>query len=85
MVTVLPINKTTLLLEWEDPSIYGNAVHVYKVALSLDAGYQEMMELKESSVELNLEGKECIPFQVNISMPGNCDDVIVMGSLLIGK
>ena len=73
------------MLEWEDPSIYEYIEHVYKVGLSLEKDYQEVMELNEPSVELNLDGKECMPFQVNISMPGNCDDVIVVGSLLISK
>ena len=72
-------------MEWEDPSIYDYIVHVYDVVLSLDNDYQEVMELNEPSVELYLDGKECLPFQVNISMPGSCDDVIVVGSLLISK
>ena len=34
---------------------------------------------------LDLEGQECQPFQISISMPGNCEDFIVEGSLLRGE
>ena len=34
---------------------------------------------------IDLKGTECEPFQISISMPGNCEDFIVEGSLLVGK
>ena len=82
-VTLTPLNKTTPLLEWNNPNIYDN--NTYEVVLSIDQNYQETVELHVigSSVLLNLEGQECQPFQVNISIPDN--NVIITGSLLIGN
>ena len=82
-VTLTPLNKTTLLVEWEDLPIYENIT--YEFALSIGQDYQETVEVTGSSLLLNLEDQECQPFQVNISMPGNCDDVVITGSLLIGE
>ena len=82
-VTITPQNKTTLLVEWVNPPIYDNIT--YEFVLSVGQNYQETVEVMGSSVEINLEEQECQPFQINISMPGNCDDVVVMGSLLIGE
>lgn len=82
-IATFPINKTTLFLEWENPPIYNNIT--FTVVISVDEDFQEPTELRESFLLLNLAGKECQPFQVNISMPGNCNDAIVTGSLLIGK
>jgi hypothetical protein len=80
-VTLTPLNKTTLLVEWEDLPIYENIT--YEFALSIGQDYQETVEVTGALLLLNLEDQECQPFQVNISMPGNCDDVVITGSLLI--
>ena len=47
----------------------------------------EFVEEPENSLslELDLEGYECQDFQISITVPGNCEDAIISGSLLLGK
>ena len=82
-VTIAPLNKTTLLVEWDNIPNYVNMR--YEFALSIGQDYQETLEVTGSSLVLDLEEQECQPFQIKISMPGNCDDLVMTGSLLIGE
>ena len=77
-----PVDKTSLLLKWEQLPILNSIT--YTVVISTGEEH-EIVELTESSLLLDLEGKECQPFQVTISMPGFCANVTVTGSLLVGK
>ena len=47
----------------------------------------EFVEESENSLslELDLEGYECQDFQINITVPENCEDATISGSLLLGK
>ena len=87
-ITPIIVNQTTLRLEWEEPPILminDNITLRYQIMESIGQNYQQLLETEETSVELNFDGQECQPFLVNISMPGNCDSVTVMGMTLIGE
>ena len=82
-VTAIPVSKTSLLLEWGDPliPIYFN----YTVTVTLGQEEGVIYDIFQPALLLNLEGLECEPFEVTISMPGNCEAITVEGSLLVGK
>ena len=82
-VTAIPVSKTSLLLEWGDPLI--PISFDYTVTLTLGQEEGVIYDISQPSLLLNLEGLECEPFEVTISMPGNCEAITVEGSLLVGK
>ena len=82
ILTAAPETKTSLLLEWEDPFRIGNTT--YEVVVTVG---QERMTwtTNVSSWEVGLEGSDCQPFQVSVSMPGTCTPATLNGSLLLGE
>ena len=82
LLTATPLTETSLLLDWDDPFIFGNTS--YEVVLTVGED-KVMLTTTVSSVELELEGNECQPFQVAVSMPGTCTPATLNGSLLLGE
>lgn len=82
-VAVTLASKTSLSLNWEDSLIlfYFN----YTATVTIEQGEETVFTLSQPSLLLDLEGWECEPFHIAISMPGNCKPTVVEGSLLVGK
>ena len=82
ILTAAPGTKTSLFLKWEDPFLIGNTT--YEVVVTVG---QEIMTwtTNASSWEVGLEGSDCQPFQVSVSMPGTCTPATLNGSLLLGE
>ena len=73
------MTKTSLLIDWDAPPVLGSDIE-FEALLN-----GKELEVTGTSLLLDLEGQECQPFKVSISMPGNCEDFIVEGSLLRGE
>ena len=80
---VRPLTKTSLLLDWTDPFMIGNTTFTVSVTVGLQQVMEEM--LMETSVAVGLEGSECQPFHVSVSVPGNCPPATFNGSFLVGE
>ena len=81
-VTVDPLDKYSLLLQWDDLFVTGNTTYTVVLTVGQD---QKTMNTSEPSVLLELEGSECQPFNVSISLPGNCRPATVTGTFLVGE
>lgn len=82
-ITATPYSKTSLLLEWNDPFLYGNTT--YTVVVRFGDGEVMTMETSDAAAVMEFEGKECQSFQANVSMPGNCYPSILTGTVFVGK
>ena len=81
-VTVDPLDKYSLLLQWDDLFVTGNTTYTVVLTVGQD---QKTMNTSEPSVLLELEGSECQPFNVSISLPGNCRPATFTGTFLVGE
>ena len=81
-VTVDPLDKYSLLLQWDDLFVTGNTTYTVVLTVGQD---QKTMNTSEPSVLLELKGSECQPFNVSISLPGNCRPATFTGTFLVGE
>ena len=81
-ITAAKHTKSSLFVEWIDPFnvTYGS----YEVVLTVGNETRAWIE-NTPFLELDLEGRECQPFNISISVPGNCDPDTLTGSLLVGE
>ena len=86
------MNRTSLNLVWDfETPINEDVLYSYTVILDvpsekkLEKMFVEINATESSTVVLDLSGLECEEFQVNISLPGNCEPATIIGSLLTSK
>ena len=89
---LVPLNRKSLNLAWEfETPMNEDVLYNYTVILSvpsenkLEKMFVEINATESPTVVLDLSGLECEEFQVNISLPGNCDPATIIGSLLTSK
>ena len=83
----------TLVLMWRNPiSTFREVDEVYynyTIVVNVTNGYQLTRSLDVEShirvthMSINLTGHECKHVEIRVSLPGNCEDKIISGSLLI--
>ena len=88
-------NNQTLNLVWENPSTSfedsNDVYYNYTIKMNVADGYQITLSHDVeahntlSVVSLELWGHECKQVNISISLPGNCEDKKISGSLLISK
>lgn len=92
---LMPLNWTSLLLEWESPTCCYSYEYVdYNYTLTLTASdglvdsiniYGNFTELtSRPSVIISLDSLECEEVVIEISLPGNCEPAQVAVTLLLG-